>query len=102
MLEFITKPWAQKTYALASASAMPVSQKAAAIVASKIPGGSEALRNYVQREEPAKREVRVKARIFRDPVRYETISDALLDTIYDIRTPEQGTDQILEGLRETR
>ena len=102
MLEFITKPWAQKTYALASASAMPVSQKAAAIVASKIPGGSEALRNYVQSEEPAKREVRVKARIFRDPVRYETISDALLDTIYDIRTPEQGTDQILEGLRETR
>ena len=44
----------------------------------------------------------MKARIFRDPVRYETISDALLDTIYDIRTPEQGTDQILEGLRETR
>ena len=51
MLEFITKPWAQKTYALASSSAMPVSQKAAAIVASKIPGGSEALRNYASSAE---------------------------------------------------
>ena len=102
MLEFITKPWAQKTYALASSSAMPVSQKAAAIVASKIPGGSEALRNYVQKAEQPSRQIRVKARIFRDPVRHETISDALLDTIYDIRSPEQGTEQILEGLRETR
>ena len=97
MLEFITKPWAQKTYALASSSAMPVSQKAAAIVASKIPGGSEALRNYVQKAEQPSRQIRVKARIFR-----ETISDALLDTIYDIRSPEQGTEQILEGLQETR
>ena len=46
--------------------------------------------------------MRVKARIFRDPVRYETISNTLLDTIYDIQTPEQGAEQILQDLREKR
>ena len=40
MLDFVTKPWAQKTYSLATNSAMPVSQKAATVVASKIPGGN--------------------------------------------------------------
>ena len=102
MLEFITKPWAQKTYALASGNTMPVSKKAAAIVASKIPGGSEALRNEISKDEQASHQVHVRARIFRDPIRHETVADALLDTIYDIRSPEQGTEQILQGLRETR
>ena len=101
MLEFITKPWAQKTYALTSSSAMPVSQKAAAIVASKIPGGSEALRNYANSERQPLGQVRVKARIFRDPIRYDAISNALLETIYDVRTPEQGAAQILQGLQDT-
>ena len=101
MLDFVTKPWAQKTYSLATNSAMPVSQKAATVVASKIPGGNEALRNYLSAERPLSKR-RVKARIFRDPVRYKTISDALLDTIYDIQTPEQGAEQILQGLREKR
>ena len=101
MLDFVTKPWAQKTYSLATNSAMPVSQKAATVVASKIPGGNEALRNYLSAERPLSK-MRVKARIFRDPVRYDTISAALLDTIYDIQTPEQGAEQILQGLREKR
>ena len=101
MLDFVTKPWAQKTYSLATNSAMPVSQKAATVVASKIPGGNEALRNYLSAERPLSK-MRVKARIFRDPIRYDTISAALLDTIYDIQTPEQGAEQILQGLREKR
>ncbi len=101
MLDFVTKPWAQKTYSLATNNAMPVSQKAATVVASKIPGGNEALRNYLSAERPLRKR-RVKARFFRDSVRYETISDALLDTIYDIQTPEQGAEQILQGLREKR
>ena len=102
MLKFITKPWAQKTYALMSSSSMPVSQKAAAIVASKIPGGSEALNNYIRNDEQPTGKVRVKARIFRDQMSYDTISDALLDTIYDVRTPKESTEQILQDLKETR
>ena len=101
MVDFVTKPWAQKTYSLTTKNSMPVSQKAATVVASKIPGGNEALRNYVSAEGLIDK-MRVKARIFRDPVRYEIISDALLDTIYDIQTPEQGAEQILQGLREKR
>ena len=101
MVDFVTKPWAQKTYSLTTKNSMPVSQKAATVVASKIPGGNEALRNYVSAEGLIDN-MRVKARIFRDPVRYEIISDALLDTIYDIQTPEQGAEQILQGLREKR
>ena len=102
MLKFITKPWAQKTYALMSSSSMPVSQKAAAIVASKIPGGSEALNYYLRNDEQPTGKVRVKARIFRDQMSYDTISDALLDTIYDVRTPKESTEQILQDLKETR
>ena len=101
MLDFITKPWAQKTYSLATKRAMPVSQMAAKVVASKIPGGNEALLNYFSGEHSASK-MRVKARIFRDPVRYDTISDALLNTIYDIQSPEQGAEQILQGLKEKR
>ena len=101
MLDFVTKPWGQKTYSLATNNAMPVSQKAATVVASKIPGGNEALRNYISAKRPLS-QMRVKARIFRDPVRYDTISNTLLDTIYDIQTPEQGAEQILQDLREKR
>ena len=95
MLDFVTKPWAQKTYSLATNNAMPVSQKAATVVASKIPGGNEALRNYVSAERPLDKP-RIKARIFRDPARYDIISDALLDTIYDI---QDGT--VAEGSTTT-
>ena len=42
-----------------------------------------------------------KARVFRDPERYETISDALLDTIYDVRSPEESTQNIIKSLRES-
>ena len=41
-----------------------------------------------------------KARVFRDPARYEAISTALLDTIYDIHTPEEATQDILQPERQ--
>ena len=102
MIDFITKPWAQKTYALAGRSSLPVNRKAAKIVASKIPGGTEALVMYAKqslKENAAKGQS--KARVFRDPERYETISDALLDTIYDVRSPEESTQNIIKNLRES-
>ena len=102
MIDFITKPWAQKTYALAGRSSLPVNRKAAKIVASKIPGGTEALVMYAEqslKESAAKGQS--KARVFRDPERYETISDALLDTIYDVRSPEESTQNIIKSLRES-
>ena len=102
MIDFISKPWAQKTYALAGRNSLPVNRKAAKIVASKIPGGTEALVMYAQQslqENAAKGQS--KARVFRDPVQYEAISDALLDTIYDIRSPEEATQDILNSLRES-
>ena len=102
MIDFITKPWAQKTYALAGRNSLPVNQKAAKIVASKIPGGTEALLMYAQQSlkvNAAKGQS--KARIFRDPERYEAISDALFDTIYDVNTPEESTQKILMSLRES-
>ena len=102
MIDFITKPWAQKTYALAGRSSLPVNRKAAKIVASKIPGGTEALVMYAKqslKENAAKGQS--KARVFRDPERYETISDALLDTIYDVKSPEESTQNIIRSLRES-
>ena len=102
MIDFITKPWAQKTYALAGRNSLPVNRKAAKIVAAKIPGGTEALMTYAQRslqENAAKGQA--KARVFRDPERYEAISDALFDTIYDVNSPEQSTQKILKSLRES-
>ena len=102
MIDFITKPWAQKTYALAGRNSLPVNRKAAKIVAAKIPGGTEALVMYAQQSlkvNAAKGQS--KARVFRDPERYETISDALLDTIYDVSSPEESTQKILKSLRES-
>ena len=100
MIDFITKPWAQKTYALAGRNSLPVNQKAAKIVASKIPGGTAALVMYAQesiKEKAAKGQS--KARVFRDPARYQEISDALMDTIYDIRSPEESANDIINSLR---
>ena len=59
------------------------------------------MNNYVQDNEQSL-PIRAKARIFRDPESYEAISDALLDTIYDIRTPEESTEQIFQDMRESR
>ena len=100
MIDFITKPWAQKTYALAGRNSLPVNRKAAKIVASKIPGGTAALVMYAQesiKEKAAKGQS--KARVFRDPARYQEISEALMDTIYDVRTPEESTKDIIKSLR---
>ena len=102
MIDFITKPWAQKTYALAGRSSLPVNRTAAKIVASKIPGGTQALVMYAEqslKENAAKGQS--KARVFRDPERYDTISDALMDTIYDVSSPEESTQKILKSLRES-
>jgi len=102
MIDFITKPWAQKTYALAGRNSLPVNRKAAKIVAAKIPGGTEALVTYAEqslKENAAKGQS--KARVFRDPERYETISNALLDTIYDVSSPEKASQTILKSLRES-
>ena len=102
MIDFITKPWAQKTYALAGRNSLPVNRKVAKIVAAKIPGGTEALVTYAEqslKENAAKGQS--KARVFRDPERYETISNALLDTIYDVSSPEKASQTILKSLRES-
>ena len=102
MIDFITKPWAQKTYALAGRNSLPVNRKAAKIVAAKIPGGTEALVMYAQESLKANAaKGQSKARVFRDPERYETISDALLDTIYDVSSPEESSQKILKSLRES-
>ena len=100
MIDFITKPWAQKTYALAGKNSLPVNQKAAKIVASKIPGGTSALVMYAQESINEKAtKGQSKARVFRDPARYQEISDALMDTIYDIRSPEESSKDIINSLR---
>ena len=78
-------------------------RKAARIVASKIPGGTEALVMYSQKANEEKAaEGQIKARVFRDPEQYATISEALLDTVYDVITPEEATEDILESLQESR
>mgnify|MGYP006872227298 FL=1 len=102
MIESISKPWAQKTYALAGRNSVPVNRKAAKCVAAKSPGGTEALVMYAQqslKENAAKGQS--KARVFRDPERYQAISEALLDTIYDVSSPEESSQQILKSLLES-
>ena len=77
-----------------------MNRKAAKIVASKIPGGRAALVMYAQqsiKEKAAKGQS--KARVLRDPARYPEISDALMDTIYDVRSPEESTKDIIKSLR---
>ena len=102
MIDFITKPWAQKTYAVAGRNSLPVNRKTAKIVAAKIPGGPEALVTYAEQSLKGNAtKGQSKARVFRDPERYETISNALLDTIYDVNSPEESTQKILKSLRES-
>ena len=77
-----------------------MNRKAAKIVAAKIPGGTEALVTYAEqslKENAAKGQS--KAWVFRDPERYQEISEALMDTIYDVRTPEESTKDIIKSLR---
>ena len=100
-IDFITKPWAQKTYALKNKQSFPVDKSAARIVASKVPGGESALAQYEKEAIKVTASAsRTKAMVFRDPQRYESISDQLLDTIYDIATPENSTINIIKILRE--
>ena len=102
-IDFITKPWAQKTYALRNKQSFPVDKNAAKIVASKMPGGEAALARYEKEAmKVTATAARTKAMVFRDPERYETISDHLLDTIYDIETPEEATKAIINALREEK
>lgn len=100
-IDFITKPWAQKTYALKNKQSFPVDKSAARIVASKVPGGESALAQYEKEAiKVTAAASRTKAMVFRDPQRYESISDQLLDTIYDIETPENSTMNIIKTLKE--
>ena len=102
MIDFISKTWAQKTYSMASRTSMPVNRQAAKIVANKIPGGKQTLVMYANEALKANAaKEQAKARVFRDPEKYETISDALLNTVYDIRSPEESTQDILKSLRES-
>ena len=102
-IDFITKPWAQKTYALRNKTSFPVDRNAAKIVASKIPGGSSSLEKYEQEAiKITAAASRTKAMVFRDPQRYDTISEHLLDTIYDIETPVEATNKILSALSEQK
>ena len=101
MIDFISKPWAQKTYALAGRNSLPVNKKAAKIVAAKIPGGTQALKLYAEQSfQKNASKAQSRARVFRDPARYQAISEALLDTIYEIRSPEESTQDIIKSLRE--
>ena len=78
-----------------------VNKKAAKIVASKIPGGTQALQLYAEQSfQKNASKAQSRARVFRDPARYQAISDALLDTIYEIRSPEESTQDIIKSLRE--
>ena len=101
MIDFITKPWAQKTYALMSRNAMPANRQAATIVAEKIAGNTQTSLEYLLRSiNPEAAGGQARARIFRHPDQYEIISDALLETVYDVQDPKQAADKILNNLRE--
>ena len=100
-IDFITKPWAQKTYALKNKQSFPVDKNAAKIVASKVAGGESALAQYEKQAMKITASAsRTKAMVFRDPQRYENISDQLLDTIYDIESPQNATTNIINTLME--
>ena len=103
ILDFVSKPWAQKTYTLQSRTSIPVNQKAATIVASKIPGGLRTveLLQKMSKSDAGSRD-HAKARVFRDPSRYEAVSNALMDTIYDIHSPATATQTILKTLSDSR
>ena len=101
LIDFITKPWAQKTYALMSRNAMPANRQAATIVAEKFAEGTQTSIDYLLRSiNPEAAGGQARARIFRNPDQYEIISDALLETVYDVQDPQDASDKILNSLRE--
>jgi hemoglobin-like flavoprotein len=54
--------------------------------------------NRLQKTPPKGNPKRVCSAI---PERYEAISEALLDTIYDVSSPEESSQNILKSLRES-
>lgn len=71
------------------------------IVASKIPGGEAALAQYEKEVMTITASAsRTKAMVFRDPQNYDKISEQLLDTIYEIETPENAAINIINSLME--
>ena len=102
-MDFITKPWAQKTYVLENRNSFPVNKNAAKIVASKIVGGEQALAQFELRNDRDElRRSFTNSMVFRDPARYKVITTALQRTIYDIKTPEETTDLIIETMMEKK
>ena len=102
MIDFITKPWAQKTYALAGRNSLPVNRKAAKIVASKIPGGTEALVMYAEQS--------LKENAAKGPIESSGVprSGALRHHLersarHHLRRqfPEESSKTILKSLRES-
>ena len=103
LMDFITKPWAQKTYVMENRNSFPVNKNAAKIVASKIVGGEQALAQFELRNDSDElRRSFTNSVVFRDPARYKVITTALQRTIYDIKTPEETTDLIIETMMEKK
>jgi len=103
LMDFITKPWAQKTYVMENRNSFPVNTNAAKIVASKIVGGEQALAQFELRGRGDElRRSFTNSVIFRDPARYKVITTALQRTIYDIKSPEESTDLIIETMMEEK
>ena len=103
LIDFITKPWAQKTYVLENRNTFPVNTNTAKIVASKIVGGERALAQFeLQAGSEELQRSFTNSIVFRDPARYKVITTALQRTIYDIKTPEESTDLILETMMEEK
>lgn len=103
LMDFITKPWAQKTYVMENRNTFPVNTNAAKIVASKIVGGEQALAQFELRGDSDElRRSFTNSVVFRDPSRYKVITTALQRTIYDIKSPEESTDLIIETMMEEK
>lgn len=101
LIDFITRPWAQKTYVMENRNTFPVNTNAARIVASKIVGGEQALAQFEQQGDADElRRSFANSVAFRDPARYKAITTALQRTIYDVKSPEESTDLIIETLME--
>jgi len=103
LIDFITKPWAQKTYVLENRNTFPVNTNAAKIVASKIVGGERALAHFERQDESDELQHSfTNSAAFRDPTRYKVITNALQRTIYDIKTPKEATDIIVQAMMEEK
>ena len=91
------------TYVLENRNSFPVNKNAAKIVASKIVGGEQALAQFELRNDSDElRRSFTNSVVFRDPARYKVITTALQRTIYDIKTPEETTDLIIETMMEKK